>query len=110
MAAVTRGWVVGAIALGAIGILFLLWGFGVDLGRWWPLVFSLFGIASFARGMVYRENTVFGFLLLGWGVIGVLALHHEAVGIVLVWPFLIGASILWIPISVLLGRLTSPGS
>jgi len=110
MTAMTRGWAVWMIALGAVGLLFILMGFGVDMGRWWPLVFTLFGVASLTRGIVYRENTVLGLLLIGWGLIGVAATHGGTLGIVSVLPFLFGALVVWAPLAVLLARVIRPES
>lgn len=105
MAGVGRGWVIMAVVLGTVGLLFILWGFGVDLGRWWPSVFCAIGIASLIRGLRHRENVFLGFLLLGWGAAGIAALNHDSIGIVRAWPFLIGALIEWIPVSSLLAKL-----
>jgi hypothetical protein len=100
----SRGWLLTAVTLSAVGVLFLLWGFGVDLGKWWPAVFVAFGLASLIRGMKYSENVVSGLLLMGWGAIGVLALHSGELGIVHSWPFLIGAGLIWIPVALFFGH------
>jgi predicted anti-sigma-YlaC factor YlaD len=100
----SRGWMLSAVTIAAVGILFLLWGFGVDLGKWWPAVFVAFGLASLIRGMQYSENIVWGLLLMGWGVIGVLTLHATQLGIVHALPFLIGAGLVWIPVALLFGH------
>jgi len=102
--ALTRGWILPAITLASVGIVFLLWGFGLDLGNWWPIVFCAFGAASLVRGMKRRENVVFGLLLIGWGAIGVAALNAAALGISNTIPFLIGAGLIWIPAAMLFGR------
>ncbi|HRY60791.1 MAG TPA: hypothetical protein P5266_01240 [Candidatus Fermentibacter sp.] len=102
MPGVTRGWVVWTVVLGSLGLFLMLWGFGVHVGRWWPILLSMGGVASLCRGIDRRENGVLGFLLIGWGIIGVLALHHGLLGIVAILPFLLGALVLWIPIAILI--------
>jgi hypothetical protein len=102
MPTVSRGWVIWTIVLGSLGAFLVLWGMGVSVGRWWPVLVSMLGVASLARGMQRRENCVLGFLLIGWGAIGVLAFHHDLLGIVSILPFLLGALVLWIPIAVLI--------
>jgi hypothetical protein len=110
MSAISRGWIIWTIILGSIGAFLLLWGFGVDVGRWWPILVSAFGLASLARGMDRRENRVLGLLLVGWGGIGVLAFHHDLLGIVSILPFLIGALIIWIPVAILLSKIGLQGT
>lgn len=100
----SRGWLLTAVTLTAVGVLFLLWGFGVDLGKWWPVLFVAFGLASLIRGVRYSENVVSGLLLIGWGAIGVATLHATGLGIAHPWPFLIGASLIWIPIALFFGH------
>jgi hypothetical protein len=107
MSAVGRGWVLGAVLFGAVGVLFLLMGLGVGIGRWWPAIFCAFGLASLIRGLKYSENVFTGFLLLGWGAAGVITLHHESLGIPSPWLFLIGILVLWIPVSALLAKVGS---
>jgi hypothetical protein len=100
----SRGWVLSAIIFAAVGILFVLWGLGQDLGHWWPLLFVAFGIASLVRGMVRSENMVFGLLLIGWGSLGVVSLNHAELGIPKPFLFFIGASLIWIPVALFFGH------
>ena len=107
MPAVTRGWIVWTVVLGSIGLFLLLWGLGLEVGRWWPILITMMGIASLCRGMDRRENSVFGLLLAGWGLIGVAAMHGAVLGITSIPPFLFGGLILWIPLAILLARSVS---
>ena len=54
--AMNRGWLISAVLFGGIGVIFLLWGLGVNLGRWWPVFFAIIGFASLVRGFREREN------------------------------------------------------
>ena len=107
MAGKSRGIIIFAFLFGGVGILFLLWGLGVSVGKWWPVFFTAIGIASFARGFQEIGNVVFGLLLIGWSAAGIVCLHADKLGIDNGLPFFIGAFILWIPASWLLGRLLS---
>ena len=107
MAGKSRGIIIFAFLFGGVGILFLLWGLGVSVGKWWPVFFTAVGIASFARGFQEIGNVVFGLLLLGWSAAGIVCLHAEDLGIDHGLPFFIGIFILWIPVSWILGRLLS---
>jgi hypothetical protein len=107
--ATNRGWMISAVLFGGIGVIFLLWGLGVDLGRWWPAFFAIIGLASLVRGIRERENLVFGFLLIGWSAIAIVSLHSPDIEFIRSgWFFFIGASIVWIPIAWLLGRAMAP--
>ncbi|OPL19802.1 MAG: hypothetical protein AVO35_02170 [Candidatus Aegiribacteria sp. MLS_C] len=92
---------------GGAGILLLLWGLGVSVGKWWPLFFAAVGLASFARGLNEMAHVVFGLLLLGWSTAGIVSLHGGELGIPHSLPFFLGAFILWIPLSWLIGRILS---
>jgi hypothetical protein len=107
MAGKSRGIIIFAFLFGGVGILFLLSGLGVSIGKWWPVFFAAIGIASFVRGLQEIGNVVFGLLLTGWSAAGILSLHSEDLSIPNGWLFFIGAFILWIPISWVLGRLLS---
>jgi len=104
---VSRGWVLAAVTLAAVGVLFLLWGFGVDLARWWPSVFVAFGLASLLRGARHSENVVSGLLLMGWGALAVIALHSSLLHIRNGFPFFIGACLIWTPVAFLFGHRRS---
>lgn len=102
-----RGLVIFSFLLGGAGVLFLLWGLGVSVGKWWPAFFAAVGLASFARGFQEIGHVVFGLLLLGWSAAGIVCLHGSELGIPRALPFFIGAFILWIPLSWLIGRALS---
>ena len=107
MAGKSRGIIIFAFLFGGVGILFLLWGLGVSVGKWWPVFFTAIGIASFARGFQEIGNVVFGLLLVGWSAAGIVCLHSDKLGIDHALPFFIGAFILWTPASWFLGKLLS---
>ena len=107
MARKSRGIIIFAFLFGGVGILFLLWGLGVSVGRWWPVFFTAVGIASLVRGFQEIGNVVFGLLLIGWSAAGIVCLHADKLGIDHGLPFFIGAFILWVPVSWVLGRLLS---
>jgi len=107
MAKKYRGLVIFSFLFGGAGLLFLLWGLGVSIGKWWPAFFAAVGLASFARGFGELAHVVFGLLLVGWSAVGIVSLHGEELGIAHALPFFIGAFILWIPVSWLLGRTLS---
>jgi len=95
MAGKSRGIVIFAFLFGGVGILFLLWGLGVSVGRWWPVFFTAIGIASFVRGFQEIGNVVFGLLLIGWSAAGIVCLHADKLSIDHALPFFIGSFILW---------------
>lgn len=107
MAGRSRGLVIFSFLFAGVGILFLLWGLGVSVGKWWPAFFAAVGLASFARGLQEMVNVVFGLLLIGWSAAGIVCLHGAELSIDYPFPFFIGAFILWIPASWLLGRFIS---
>ena len=107
MAGRGRGILIFGLLLGGVGALFLLWGLGVSVGKWWPVFFTAVGLASFARGVSEIAHVVFGLLLIGWSAAGIVCLHHIDIGIDHPLPFFIGAFILWMPLAWLLGRLIS---
>ncbi|HOA04345.1 MAG TPA: hypothetical protein PLX54_08260 [Candidatus Fermentibacter daniensis] len=107
MPAVTRGWIVWTVILGSFGLFLLLWGLGLGVSRWWPILVTMMGVASLCRGMNRRENSVFGLLLAGWGLIGVAAMHGDELGITSIAPFLFGGFLLWIPPAILIARSVS---
>jgi hypothetical protein len=107
MAGRSRGILMFALIFGGVGALFLLWGIGVNVGKWWPVFFAAIGFASFVRGMNEIAHVVFGLLLIGWSAAGIVCLHHAEIGIDHVLPFFIGAFILWMPLAWMLGRLIS---
>jgi len=104
MAGRSRGLIIFSLLFAGLGALFLLWGLGVSVGKWWPVFFAAIGCASFARGLNEMVNVVFGLLLIGWSAAGIVSLHHEALGIDHALPFFIGAFILWIPLSWLFAK------
>ena len=107
MAGRGRGMTIFMLLFGGIGALFLLWGLGVSVGKWWPVFFTAIGLASFVRGVNEIAHVVFGLLLIGWSAAGIVCLHHNEIGIDHAIPFFIGAFILWMPLSWILGRLIS---
>ena len=107
MAGKSRGIIISAFIFGGVGILFLLWGLGVSVGKWWPVFFTAIGIASLVRGLREIGNVIFGLLLIGWSAAGILCLHADEIGIDHGLPFFIGAFILWIPASWFIGRFIS---
>lgn len=107
MAGKSRSIAILSFIFGGIGILFLLWGLGVSVGKWWPVFFAAVGIASFARGFQEIGHVIFGLLLIGWSAAGIVSLHAEKLGIDHALPFFIGAFILWVPASWFIGRLLS---
>ena len=107
MAGKSRGIIIFAFLFGGIGILFLLSGLGVSIGKWWPVFFTAIGIASLVRGLQEIGNVVFGLLLIGWSAAGIVCLHSNELDISNGWLFFIGAFILWIPTTWVLGRLLS---
>jgi len=107
--AMSRGLQISIIVFGGIGTIFLLLGLGVDLGHWWPVLFTVLGLASIVRGIRERENMVLGFLMIGWSIAAIVALHHaDLEAIRQPWLFFIGASIIWVPVAWLLGRALTP--
>lgn len=107
MARRSRGLIIFSFLFGGAGILLLLWGLGVSVGKWWPLFFAAVGLASLARGLNEMAHVVFGLLLLGWSAAGIVCLHGEELGIPHALPFFLGAFILWTPLSWLIGRVVS---
>lgn len=107
MAGKSRGIIIFSFLLGGIGILFLLWGLGVSVGKWWPAFFAAVGLASFTRGFQDIGNVIFGFLLIGWSAAGIVCLHADELGIDHGLPFFVGVFILWIPASWFIGRILS---
>jgi hypothetical protein len=107
MAKRSRGLIIFSFLFGGAGLLFLLWGVGVSIGKWWPAFFAAVGLASFARGFQEIAHVVFGLLLVGWSAAGIVCLHAEELNIPHALPFYIGVFILWIPASWLLGRMLS---
>jgi len=107
MARSKRGLIIFSFLFGGAGVLFLLWGLGVSIGKWWPVFFAAIGLASFARGLNEIAHVVFGLLLIGWSTAGIVTLHHNELGIPVPLAFFIGAFILWIPLSWLIGRTIS---
>ena len=107
MAGRHRGLIIFSFLFAGVGILFLLWGLGVSVGRWWPAFFAAVGLASFARGLQEIAHVVFGLLLIGWSIAGIVCLHADEIGIDHGLPFFIGAFILWIPLSWVLGKFIS---
>ncbi len=105
----TRGWQISAVLFGGIGVIFLLLGLGVSLGRWWPVFFAIIGIASLMRGIRERENLIMGLLMIGWSAAAIVSLHQADIEFIRSgWLFFIGASIVWIPIAWLLGKALAP--
>ncbi len=100
-----RGLVIFSILFVGAGILFLLWGLGIHVGKWWPVFFTAVGLASFARNPEETANIVFGLLLTGWSIAGIACLHGNELGITHPLPFFIGVSVLWIPVSWILSRI-----
>jgi hypothetical protein len=107
MAGKSRGIIIFSFVLGGIGILFLLWGLGVSVGKWWPAFFAAVGLASFTRGFQEIGNIVIGLLLIGWSAAGIVCLHADELGIDHGLPFFVGVFILWIPASWFIGRILS---
>lgn len=107
MAGKSRGLIIFSFLFGGAGLLFLLWGLGVQIGKWWPAFFAAVGLASFARGFQELGHVVFGLLLIGWSAAGIVTLHSNELGIDHGLPFFIGVFILWIPVSWLLGKTLS---
>jgi len=103
----SKGIIIFSFLFGGVGVLFLLWGLGVSVGKWWPTFFAAVGLASFARGFQEMGNVVLGLLLIGWSAAGIVCLHAGELGINHALPFFIGAFILWIPASWFIGRLLS---
>ena len=100
----SRGWQISAVLFGGIGIVFLLLGFGVNLGQWWPAFFIILGLASMIRGIHEKENVIFGLLFVGWSIGAIAALHHAQIEIIRNgWLFFIGVAIIWIPFAWLIG-------
>lgn len=91
-----------------VGLLFLLPGLGVGIGKWWPAFFSLVGLVSLLRGISERAHVVFGMMLFGWGAAGVAALHAPDLGIDSGWLFFFGVFFIWMPIAWMLGRVITP--
>jgi len=105
MAGKMRGLMIFTFLFGGLGILFLLWGLGVSVGKWWPVFFAAIGVASFVRGLSEVGNVVMGLLLIGWSAAGIVVLHSQELEIPHALPFFIGAFILWIPVAWVLGKL-----
>lgn len=106
MRPVTRGWVVFALIACGLGLVFLLMGMGMNLGRWWPVIFAAAGLAAIAANPGRVESCVLGLLLVGWSALAILSLHHGELEIIRNgWLFFFGASIIWMPLAFLLGRL-----
>jgi len=107
MAGRGRALVLFTLLVGGPGVLLLLLGLGVELGKWWPLLFTAIGLASFARGLNETGHVVFGFLFTGWSALAIVCLHHVEIGIPHPWLFFLGGFILCFPLAWLLGRLVS---
>jgi hypothetical protein len=106
MRTVTRGLIVFSIIACGLGVVFLLMGMGINLGRWWPVVFAASGIAAIAANPGKVESAVLGLLLLGWSALAILALHQGDLEFVKNgWLFFFGSSIIWMPVAFILGRL-----
>jgi hypothetical protein len=106
MGPVTKGWVVFAVIACGLGVVFLLMGMGMNLGRWWPVMFAAAGIAAIAANPRRTESCILGLLLLGWSGLAILSLHHGELEFVRNgWLFYFGSSIIWMPVAFLLGRL-----
>ncbi len=103
----SRGFIIFAFLFGGVGILFLLWGLGVSVGKWWPAFFTAVGLASLARGLREIANVILGLLLIGWSIAGIICLHASELEIDHALPFFIGAFILWIPLAWLFGKFLS---
>lgn len=103
----SRGLIIFSFLFAGVGVLFLLWGLGVSIGKWWPAFFAAVGFASFARGMREMANAILGILLVGWSAAGIVSLHSNELNIDHGLPFFIGIFILWIPLSWLLGKFLS---
>ena len=108
MGLISRNWVIWAFIFGGIGLIFLLIGLGVNLGQWWPVFFSVVGLASIARGVREQSNVTLGMMLIGWSAGLIVALHGEELGIAHATWFFIGVFILWIPVAWLLGKSMTP--
>ncbi len=108
MGLISRNWVIWAFIFGGIGLIFLLAGLGVNLGQWWPVFFTVVGLASIARGVREQGNVTLGLMLIGWSAGLIAALHHAELGIPHATWFFIGVFILWIPAAWLLGRGLTP--
>ncbi|MBD3368753.1 hypothetical protein GF402_00130 [Candidatus Fermentibacteria bacterium] len=108
MGLATRNWIIFAVLFGGVGVLLVLLGLGVDLGRWWPLFFVIVGLASIARGVRERGNVVLGLMLMGWGADAIVSLHGPDLGIDRAFWFFLGVAILWVPVAWLLGRAFTP--
>lgn len=104
MAGRSRGLIIFSLLFAGLGALFLLWGLGVSVGKWWPVFFAAIGLASFARGLSEMGNVVIGLLLIGWSAAGIVCLHHQEIGIANAIPFFIGTFILWVPLAWLFGK------
>jgi hypothetical protein len=107
MARSSRGLVIFSFLFGGAGLLFLLWGLGVSIGKWWPVFFAAVGLASLARGFGEMAHVVFGLLLIGWSAAGIVCLHAGELSIPHALPFFFGAFILWIPASWLIAKVLS---
>lgn len=95
------------LLVGGPGVLLLLLGLGVELGKWWPLLFTAVGLASFARGLGEIAHVVFGLLFVGWSATAIACLHHAEIGIPHPWLFFFGGFIIWLPLAWMLGKLIS---
>jgi hypothetical protein len=110
MGLISRNWVIWAFIFGGIGLIFLLIGLGVNLGKWWPVFFTVVGLASIARGISEQGNVTLGMMLIGWSAGLIVALHHAELEIPHAAWFFVGVFILWIPVAWLLGRALTPSS
>mgnify|MGYP001150846499 CR=1 FL=1 len=108
MGLISRNWVIWAFIFGGIGLIFLLLGLGVNLGKWWPVFFTVVGLASIARGVREQGNVTLGLMLIGWSGGLIASLHSGELGIEHGFWFFLGVFILWIPIAWLLGRALTP--
>ena len=106
MKAFSRGLTVFTVIACGLGIVFLLMGMGLNLGRWWPFIYAAMGIASKAANPRRSESVVLGLLLVGWSALAIVSLHHDSIGFVRNgWLFFFGGAIIWMPLAFMLGRL-----
>ncbi len=101
-----KGLVIFSVIACGLGLVILLLGVGVNLGKWWPVIFAVAGAASMAGNPGRVESAILGLLLLGWSALAVVSLHHGDIGFIRNgWLFFFGASVVWMPVAFLLGRM-----